>query len=115
MAAGRYQEYDLFMDKETREQADIQRRELVDRVQNFLVENTQQPVADIHVTQLVRSYTIAFSTADGGNGMVLIWSERNLALTFQGAECQPSPETDVLHTLDDLFKSLKKILHKNTD
>ena len=113
MAAGHYHEYDLFTDKETREQADIQRRELADQVQNFLVENTQQPPADIHVTQLVRSYTIAFHTADGGNGMVLIWSARNLALTFQGTECHLSPETNVLHSLDELFKDLEKILHKH--
>jgi hypothetical protein len=113
MAAGHYQEYDLFTDKETREQADIQRRELAERVQAFLMDNTQHPPANVQVTQLVRSYTIAFSTADGGNGMVLIWSARNLALTFQSAECHLSPETDVLHTLDELFKSLEIILHKH--
>ncbi len=113
MAAGHYHEYDLFTDRETREQANIQRRELADRVQNFLVDNTRHPLANIQITQLVRSYTIAFRTADGGNGMVLIWSERNLALTFQDAECRLSPETTVLHTLDELFKDLGKILHQH--
>lgn len=113
MAAGQYQEYDLFTDKETREQAEIQRRKLAERVQDFLVQNAQDPSASVQVTQLVRSYTIAFHTADGGNGMVLIWSARNLALTFQGAESHRSPETNVLHTLDELFKSLEKILHNH--
>jgi hypothetical protein len=113
MAAGHYQEYDLFTDKETREQADIQRRELAERIQDFLVQNTQNSSASVQVAQLVRSYTIAFCTADGGNGMVLIWSARNLALTFQSAETYRSPETNVLHTLEELFKSLEQILHKH--
>lgn len=113
MAAGHYQEYDLFTDKETREQAEIQRRELAERIQNFLVQNAQNPPTSVQLTQLVRSYTIAFRTADGGNGMVLIWSARNLALTFQSAESHRSPETNVLHTVDELFKSLEKILHSH--
>ncbi len=111
MAAGHYQEYDLFTDKETREQADIQRRELAGQVQDFLAQNAQYPPDSVHVTQLVRSYTIAFRTADGGSGMVLIWSARNLALTFQSVESHRSPETDVLHSLDELFKNLEKLLH----
>ncbi len=113
MAAGHYQEYDLFTDKETREQADIQRREIAEQVQDFLAQNVQDPLANVQVTQLVRSYTIAFHAADGGNGMVLIWSARNLALTFQSAETHRSPETNVLHTLDELLKSLEKILHRH--
>ncbi len=111
MAAGHYQEYDLFTDKETREQADIQRRELAEQVQDFLVQTAQYPPDSVHVTPLVRSYTIAFRTADGGNGMVLIWCARNLALTFQSAENHRSPETNVLHSLEELFKSLEKLLH----
>ena len=113
MAAGQYHEYDLFTDKETREQADIQRRELAERIQDFLAQNTQNPPTSVHLTQLVRSFTIAFRTADGGNGMILIWSERNLALTFQGIDSYLSPETNVLHTLDELFRSLEKVLSRN--
>ncbi len=113
MAAGHYQEYDLFTDKETREQADIQRRKLAEQVQEFLVQNSQYSPDNVQVTQLVRSFTIAFCTADGGNGMVLIWSARNLALTFQSAESHRSPETDVLHSLDELFKNLEKLLHSH--
>ncbi len=111
MAAGHYQEYDLFTDKVTREQADIQRRAIAEQVQDFLVQNVQDPPANVQVTQLVRSYTIAFHTADGGNGMVLIWSARNLALTFQSADSYRTPETNVLHSLEELLKNLEKILH----
>jgi hypothetical protein len=114
MAAGHYQDYDLFTDKETREQADNQRRILADQVRGFLADHTQTPVADVQVAQLVRSFTIAFRTADGGNGMVLIWSPRNLALTFQSAELHRSPETDVMHSLDELFKKLAKILNQHS-
>lgn len=111
MAAGHYQEYDLFTDKETREQADILRRKLAEQVQDFLAQDSQYSPDNVQVTRLVRSYTIAFGTADGGNGMVLIWSARNLALTFQCADTHRSPETDVLHSLDELFKKLEKLLN----
>ena len=78
------------------------------------MQNAQNSSTSVHVAQLVRSYTIAFHTADGGNGMVLIWSARNLALTFQSAESYRPPETNVLHTLDELFNSLEKILRKHS-
>lgn len=112
MAAGHYQEYDLFTDKETREQADTQRRELAAGVRDFLERHAQAP-ASVHLTQLVRSYTIAFRTADGGHGMVLVWSSRNLALTFQGTKNYLSPETSVLHSLTELLREIEKILNKH--
>ncbi len=113
MAAGYYRDYDLFTDKETREQADIQRRELAEQVQDFLEQSAPYPPDSVHRTRLVRSYTIAFRTADGGNGMVLIWSAHNLALSFQSAESHRSPETNVLHSLEELFKSLERLLHRH--
>ena len=110
MTAGHYQDYDLFADKETREQAEIQRRDLADHVQDYLTQKGKDRPPVMTVTQLVRSYTIAFDLPDGGNGMVLIWSARNLALTFQTPTGDlSSPATCVFHTLDDLLKSLDKI------
>lgn len=109
MASGHYQDYDLFADKETREQAEIQRRELADRVQDYLTQKGKDQPPTVIIAQLARSYTIAFHLAEGGNGMVLIWSARNLALTFQTPASDLSPETYVFHTLDDLLKSLDRI------
>jgi hypothetical protein len=114
MAAGYHQEFDLFTDQETKEQAEIQRRELAERVQDFLMGKGREQPPWVEVTRLVRSYTVAFRTADGGNGMVLIWSAHNLALTFQVPGINQPPETDVFHTFDDLLKNLDKIFPSAT-
>ena len=115
MATGHYQDYDLFADKGTREQAEIQRRDLADRVQDYLAQKGKDQPPTVAVTQLVRSYTIEFQLPEGGNGMVLIWSARNLALTFQTLASDLSPATCVFHTLDDLLKSLDKIFPADTE
>lgn len=114
MAAGYHQEFDLFTDQETKEQAEIHRRELAECVQDFLIEKGREQPPWVEITRLVRSYTIAFRTADGGNGMVLIWSPRNLALTFQLPGINQPPETDVFHTIDDLLKNLGMIFPSDT-
>lgn len=114
MAAGHYQDYDLFADKETREQAEIQRRELADRVRDYLIQKGKSQSPVVVLTQLARSYTIAFHLSNGGSGMVLIWSARNLALTFQApAGSLPRP-TCVFHALDDLLKDLDTIFPADT-
>lgn len=115
MAAGHYQDYDLFADKETREQAEIQRRELADRVQDYLAQKGKDQPPTVIVTQMARSYAIAFHLSDGGNGMVLIWSARNLALTFQASASSLPQATCVFHALDDLLKNLDRIFQGNIE
>jgi hypothetical protein len=109
MTSGYFQGHDFYADGDTREEAENQRRLVAERIQDFLsgLGGEQPPIVD--VTRLVRSYTVAFTLHDGGNGMVLIWSERDLAVTFQPGGSALITRTLVFHSLDELLKNLRTL------
>jgi hypothetical protein len=109
MTSGHQQEYDLFADRETREQADEARRSIAERVRDCLVNGDSGSIPEVEVARLVRSYTVGFRFPDGSSGMVLIWSNRSLAMTYQMSDSDDKPETNVCHSPEDLLRNIRKL------
>ena len=109
MASGHQQEYDLFATRETREQADDARRVVAEHVREFLGREVAGSAPEVEVTRLVRSYTLGFRFPDGSSGMVLIWSNRNLAMTYQTSDGDDKPETNVYLSPEELIRDIGRL------